>query len=352
VTIVAKKVTPSGDKFELSQFQVVNGCQTSNVLFNNRERLTDDMYITVKLIETSDVDLSGKLIATTNSQSQVTKEAFATIRPYHRELEDFFNAMRSTGYGYFYERRPHQYDDKDDIQQYLIVSAPALIKSFVSVVVEEPHKVHYYYGRLLIEYNKNRSSELFAETDYPGLYFAAHHITAKTRNIASRDRYLSQWGFHIALLIKKQLAPELKKGTALTDKKFLEMMKRIDDGFRSAYSSASKIVWDYNFHTNQNRFHEATSDLVNEQARRTPKATTRTPSPLVTPLPDLTLTDGNYVGQIEEIDVAARRIRVKYGPYVIEGLPASNDALAQIAGSRVPFSIKNNVATISLPQYN
>lgn len=107
------------------------------------------MYITVKLIETSDIDLSGKVIATTNSQSMVTKEAFATIRPYHRNLEDFFNAMRSTGYSYYYERRTHQYDDRDDIRQNHIVSAPSLIKSFVSVALEEPHKVHYYYGTLL-----------------------------------------------------------------------------------------------------------------------------------------------------------------------------------------------------------
>ena len=56
--------------------------------------------------------------------------------------------MRSTGYKYYYERRPHQYDDRDDIRQHNIVSAPSLIKSFVSVALEEPHKVHYYYGTL------------------------------------------------------------------------------------------------------------------------------------------------------------------------------------------------------------
>jgi len=64
VTIVAKNITPSGDNFKVEQFQVVNGCQTSHVLFNNRATLTNDMYITVKLIETSDVDLSGKVIET------------------------------------------------------------------------------------------------------------------------------------------------------------------------------------------------------------------------------------------------------------------------------------------------
>lgn len=354
VTVVARNVVPSGDNFELSQFQVVNGCQTSHVLFNNRDTLTDDMYITVKLIETSDVDLSGKVIATTNSQSQVTKEAFATIRPYHRSLEDFFNAMRSAGYGYYYERRPHQYDDRDDIQQHLIVSAPALIKSFVSVVAEEPHKVHYYYGRLLLEYNKNRSSELFSESDYPGLYFAAHHISSRTRSLAYRDRHLAHWAFHISLLVKKMLAPELKKGTALTDKKFLDVLRRIDVGFDAAYRTATGVVQAMKLYPNQNRFHEVTSAIVGEwgklKSTPAPKASNEQLNSKQDPTSQLSLHDGNYVGLIESIDQDLRRVNVKYGPYIIVAAPESDTVLALKPGVRVPFHIKKNIATVSAPK--
>lgn len=101
VTLVAKKVVPSGDTFEISGFQVVNGCQTSHVLYNNRMVVTDDMYLTVKLIETDDVDLSSSVIKATNSQSLVMKEAFATIKPYHKQLEDFFKAMNAKGHRFF-----------------------------------------------------------------------------------------------------------------------------------------------------------------------------------------------------------------------------------------------------------
>ena len=353
VTIVAKSVTPSGDNFKLSQFQIVNGCQTSHVLFNNRDTLTDDMYITVKLIETSDVDLSGKVIATTNSQSQVTKEAFATIRPYHRGLEDFFNAMRSTGSRYYYERRPHQYDDRDDIRQHHIVSAPSLIKSFVSVALEEPHKVHYYYGTLLQEYNKNRSSELFSEDDYPGLYFAAHDISSRTRSVASKDRGLSEWSFHLALLVKKQIAPELKKGAAITDKKFLEILKRIDQNFEQAYKVASDILKNFKLGANQNRIPDVTKKLIDELGRQLAKSTPKSPAKLTqepAPTAAITLTDGNYVGQVESVDHVNRRVSVKYGPYRIEGDAADSDALALKADDRVPFTIQKNVVTVSAPR--
>lgn len=350
VTIVAKSVTPSGDTFRLSQFQVVNGCQTSHVLFNNRDTLTDDMYITVKLIETSDVDLSGKVIATTNSQSLVTKEAFATIRPYHRSLEDFFSAMRSTGYKYYYERRPHQYDDRDDIRQHNIVSAPSLIKSFVSVALEEPHKVHYYYGTLLLEYNRNRSSELFSDEDYPGLYFAAHHIVSRTRALAGRDRTLSEWSFHLAALIKKQIAPELKKGTALTDKRFLEVLKRIDQNFDQAYAVAVDVLKGLRLASNQNRIPDVTKRLLDELGRSHPAAGVKPPAAKPGPAPTKpVLSDGNYVGRVESIDRQAKQIEVKYGPYTVVGAAADPAAMAVSPGDRVLFTVRRGAVSVAVP---
>ena len=64
----------------------------------------------------------------------------------------------------------------------------------------------------------------------------------------------------------------------------------------------------------------------------------------------LTLTDGNYVRQIKSVDSANRRISVKYGPYIVEGNAADNDALALAPGNRVPFTMRNNIVTVSAPR--
>lgn len=343
VTLVAKNVTPSGDVFKIAQFQVVNGCQTSHVLYNNREKLSDDMYLTVKLIETPDVDLSGKVIATTNSQSLVTKEAFATIRPYHRGLEDFFNAMRSSGYSYYYERRPHQYDGMDDVRQSYIVSAPLLIKSFISVVMEEPHKVHYYYGRLLQEYNKDQSSELFAEADYPGMYFAAHHIAAKVKAKAGKERWVTNWIYHIALLVKKELAPELQKGTKIPDKKFLGILAKIDAGFDRAYENARMLVAGAKLGSNDNRVPEVTTKLKTEFQRQVAAAHkidgNRENDPVNS---QLTLKDGLYVGVVASIDKSAH-MKVNYGPYAIQVTILRGLDVPEL-GQRVSFSVEKGIA--------
>lgn len=343
VTLVAKSVTPSGDIFKIAQFQVVNGCQTSHVLYNNRDKLSSDMYLTVKLIETSDVDLGGTVIATTNSQSLVTKEAFATIRPYHRGLEDFFNAMRSSGYSYYYERRPHQYDGMDDIRQTYIVSAPLLIKSFISVVMEEPHKVHYYYGRLLQEYNKDQSSELFAEADYPGMYFAAHHISAKVKTKAGKERWVKNWIYHIALLVKKELAPELRKGSAIPDKKFLGILTKIDAGFDRAYENARKTVIDAKLGSNDNRVPEVTKKLVETFQRKVASAlqvnASREDDPVIA---NLNLTDGRYVGVVAEINRPSS-MSISYGPYTVGVTIPPNSGTPKV-GQRVSFSIEKSIA--------
>lgn len=42
ITIVAKNIKPTGDNIELFDYQVVNGCQTSYVLFDNRDSIQDN----------------------------------------------------------------------------------------------------------------------------------------------------------------------------------------------------------------------------------------------------------------------------------------------------------------------
>ncbi|TXE57248.1 hypothetical protein FOT57_09525 [Serratia ureilytica] len=351
LTIVAKGIVPSGDTFQLSQFQVVNGCQTSHVLYNNRDCLTDDMYVTVKLVETTDIDLSGQVISTTNSQSQVTKEAFATIRPYHRSVEDFFNAMRdNVGYGYYYERRPHQYDHEHDIRQQFITSAPTLIKSFVSTVLEEPHKVHYYYGTLLTEYNQKKSSELFSEDDYPGLYFAAHHITFKVKGYANKDRKLKEWSYHLALLVKRAIAPELCRGMSIIDKKFLQLMDRIDNNIEQAFKSAAIFLTSKRLNVKENRNPETTDRIVTEFMRYlalNPIAKNNSRDEAKSD----NLKNGKYIGTVDKIDHGRRKVTIQYGPFKLDGEAENDDVLNLKRNDRITFKIAQGRITANIFVY-
>ncbi|MHC1481737.1 AIPR family protein [Frateuria aurantia] len=347
VTIVAKRVVPSGDFFEIAQFQVVNGCQTSNVLYKNRANLSDNMYLTVKLIETSDIDLSGRIIATTNSQSEITKEAFATIKPYHRILEDYFNAMRLKGYSYYYERRPHQFDDAPGVTQQEIVSAPLLIKSFVSLALEEPHKVHYYYGSLLREYTRDGGvSRLFDDNESPGLYFAVHHIVALTRRRAATPLERT-WAYHLAFLVKREIAPQLKQGNKISDKNFIQLLASIDHKFDNAYKRAIQALNALNPTKDENRTPAVTRKLIDKHQWILNKVSHDVASTQSVEEASVaaSLPNGHYIGLVQKVESGT--LTIKYGPFIIS-IPSKTEMLTPTLGTRVQFVINDGNATISV----
>ena len=87
-------------------FQIVNGCQTSFVLYENRRKLIDDKnaFLIVKLISTKDKEITDSIVKATNRQTPVLNEAFETLRDFHKNLEDIYSKYPPE-YRLFYERR-------------------------------------------------------------------------------------------------------------------------------------------------------------------------------------------------------------------------------------------------------
>jgi hypothetical protein len=54
ITIIARTIKQANHRFTIEDFQIVNGCQTSHVVFNEKE-LDDSVCIPLRLIETRDV---------------------------------------------------------------------------------------------------------------------------------------------------------------------------------------------------------------------------------------------------------------------------------------------------------
>jgi hypothetical protein len=107
ITIVSPDVRLQGNTLHLTNFQIVNGCQTSNVLFENRHDLRDIM-VNIKVVETQNEDVFSELVRATNSQSKVDDAQFLSLRPVIKRVEQFFNTYDNEGRLYF-ERRDRQY---------------------------------------------------------------------------------------------------------------------------------------------------------------------------------------------------------------------------------------------------
>src|SRR5262249_33174180 len=75
VTVVARDVNKVGATFRLKDYQVVNGCQTSHMLYLNKDYLTNKVYLPFKLIVTADAAVTNQITHGTNRQTEVKPEA-------------------------------------------------------------------------------------------------------------------------------------------------------------------------------------------------------------------------------------------------------------------------------------
>jgi len=168
ITIIAKKVELIGKTMKLTDFQVVNGCQSSYVLFNNKSSLLESTHIVLKIIETTDYEFATKVVKATNWQTEVKDEAFEALSQFHKDLEEYYKAKSKTiPNPIYYERRSKQYDASQAIKTSQIVSLATQINAYVAAQLAQPQSTHRYYGELL---DSNRT-RMFKTGDKLELYY-------------------------------------------------------------------------------------------------------------------------------------------------------------------------------------
>ena len=166
VTIVARDKNNVGATFRLSDYQIVNGCQTSHVLHLNREYLTENVFLPIKLIVTTDPEVINQIIQGTNRQTAVQEEAFESLTPFQKELEEFYKAVgRNRQVQIYYERRSKQYEQMN-IKRDQIITLATQVSCFVAMFLNEPHSTHRYYGELLNSYRNRLFSVCHAHIPY------------------------------------------------------------------------------------------------------------------------------------------------------------------------------------------
>ena len=182
VTIVAKSLKPSGDKYAISDFQIVNGCQTSNVIFKCRGYIKENMMLPIKIVCTEDPELINDVIRSTNRQTMVLDEAFESLKMFHKQLQEYYNSYKGVDKIY-YERRSHEYDNAEEvIKKSNIVSLPIQLYAVTSMFLEEPHSVHRYYGELLRSY----STKVFQDGHKLILYYTSAWLLHRIENALRR----------------------------------------------------------------------------------------------------------------------------------------------------------------------
>jgi hypothetical protein len=246
ITIVARDIRIVGKKFTLSDYQIVNGCQTSHIVFAHQQWLQDDTSLPVKLIEPEDRELVNEIVRATNRQTEVKDEAFVVLADFHKRLERFFlSAEAEQEYKLVYERRKRQYADTAYSSQN-IVTLTFLTNSFVSCCLENPVDANDYYGVLLTRY-KDR---MYVDGHSLWPYLLSAIILKEVEKLCVGKARPIVWKFRfiIALLIRRSFGalPDLSNekaqrayaeraiGTCHNKSQFLEEIKQAERALADA----------------------------------------------------------------------------------------------------------------------
>lgn len=201
ITIVAKSLNVFGEKFKLMDYQIVNGCQTSNVLYRCRGSVDPNMMIPVKIVHTESPELVNSVIRSTNRQTQVLDEAFESLKEFHKQLQEYYDTYKDADRLY-YERRTHEYDDQVGLKRQNIITLTIQLKSYMSMFLGEPHSMMRYYGELL---KKNKDRLFQPDHKLIAYYTAAKTLHGVDRAMANGIVDIKKWKlyrYHILLIIQ------------------------------------------------------------------------------------------------------------------------------------------------------
>jgi hypothetical protein len=74
----------------IEDFQIVNGCQTSHVIFYERESIKDkQIFIPVRIIGTQNEDVINSIILATNSQTALKPEQIYALTEFAKKTRNF-----------------------------------------------------------------------------------------------------------------------------------------------------------------------------------------------------------------------------------------------------------------------
>lgn len=203
VTIVADSMKTSANSLTICDYQIVNGCQTSNVLYENRNNpKIDDINIPLRLIVTSDEDIKAQVTVSTNNQTAIKKEQLAAMSDFQKNLQHYYASINGEGKLY-YERRAKEYNSDRNIVKRKIITIANQIKSFSSMFNKNPHMVTTYLGTLVKTMGNNGSNLFEADHQYSSYYMAglAFYRLDSLFNSGVIDKKYKKIRFYLIMLV-------------------------------------------------------------------------------------------------------------------------------------------------------
>ena len=217
VTMICDKVDVVKDAdrplIKLSNVQIVNGCQTTVTLLNALKRnvLNDEVSILVKILETKDVNLIGKITLTTNNQNKITSRDLKANDPTQILIQK--NILQK--YKLHYERKTKEFYRNTNVPRKHIIPNNKVGQAYLAAVLRKPAIARGYQQKIWDEHYDS----IFCKSVIEDLLlsFLIHSFISsksKGKDISAIKNEVAVYGsFHLTRLCWYQLTND-KYGTS------------------------------------------------------------------------------------------------------------------------------------------
>lgn len=202
ITIVAENLTTSRDILTISNYQIINGCQTSHVLFSNKDHLDLTVQVPMKLIISDNDDLTSDVIRSTNRQTEVKEQDLIAFSDFQKRLEDYYSTFKGNDRLY-YERRSKQYN-RSSVERKRIIDKTQQIKAIASLYYDKPELATRYFGTVFAELG----DKLFKDTHDMTPYYTASYALYKIDHLfrsKQLDKKYRKIKFHLMTMLRHEI---------------------------------------------------------------------------------------------------------------------------------------------------
>lgn len=231
ITLVAKKIDVTGNKFLIKDYQIVNGCQTSHVIHSSKDELIEGMLIPIKLIATENEDVKNSITKATNRQTEITEEQLFALSDFPKRLEQYFTTFTDNKKLY-YERRSKQYNFNPDVEKVRVINSTILIRSFAAMFLNLQHRTTRNYKLL----QKQIGKDIFKDDHKLEMYYISAYAYYKMEYLF-RSQILSPTlkaaRFALLMIFKELAMNNLKQPQYFNSKDMEKYCNRMMD-----------ILWD------------------------------------------------------------------------------------------------------------
>lgn len=249
ITIIASDVRVQNDKISIENYQIVNGCQTSNILFENYDLLRSNAMITVRVIEAHDSDVIAEVVRATNSQSKVEETQFLSYEQIIRRIEKYFDATEDIPgkeVKLYFERRIAQYKNAD-IPKRRVFSIPETCRAVGAMFLNKPEMAYRYPTRMIATESVKLLNPKNKEIVFYTAAIALYRFKLLTSNGKIDQKYfIHKW--HILLILsfvgwkKKALPPITNKKIEIFCKGIISACSKSDDECLALFKEATDVL--------------------------------------------------------------------------------------------------------------